>query len=282
MESSTMLLSRPLLPNIPPLLNLPNELILQIHIYLDPVSQACLSLSCKCLLNLIGPISLHHNEFRFPLLSVDKGIAIPYKEIPKARSTLLKHLQDDRWKYCRLCFKLHPRMEWMNPAELDICMYNAGISILCPCIQLTPRAKVELIRWIKRISQSTEDENDLAGPFHRQLQLRAFSVRWGDSDKNRVPVLRHECPEGQDGMIRQKITMVFLNERGELMVLKDYDTEDGVIECAPSLKLRPWYSWYRDNAPGKRTIRNLGGESYPTCQLWRWQRSFFALFLESE
>ena len=138
--------------NKPPISKLPVEILLQIGDFLPPVWQACLALSCRSLYAVYRP-SLKDRDLRFPV-SFQSPIH------PRRRATyfdtqrwlLLELLEDDRWKLCSRCLKLHPVTDFTDtaiecsPTE-RMCKLgrDGGIVELCPCIKLTHRGILKLI-----------------------------------------------------------------------------------------------------------------------------------------
>jgi hypothetical protein len=147
------------------LYRLPVELILDISSLLDTSSMACLALTCKRFFNMLPTKDI----FNHPDLSIPP---IPYIQpsppdcyqvgIPIQRRRFLQCLQRDsnrRLESCFSCLILHPL--YPNPFSI-ICLCNAGIVDLCPCVRLSSRQKSRLIEWMENVS-STDDE-DIKSP----------------------------------------------------------------------------------------------------------------------
>lgn len=138
----------------PLIFRLPNELLLQIQLLLPLVSRACLGLSCKTFLTLSGSV-LRDEELRFPRIIFDRDQGLRCDKATTARCELMLRLEDDRWRYCSRCLKLHPAREF-HPLELEIpacwrrCNHLAGIVDLCPCLRLTFRDKLRLVEQLKQ------------------------------------------------------------------------------------------------------------------------------------
>ncbi|KAJ5353314.1 hypothetical protein N7452_002288 [Penicillium brevicompactum] len=133
------------------ILVLPNTLILELYTYLDPIDQACLSLTCKRFHLLVG--SNQHKQFKFPRLLKIKSprLCVNRPEVP--RNQLLLRLETSKWLYCAACLKLHPRKAFsklsLDPIQRR-CRVNAGILDLCPCLSLTAGDRQNIIRILTR------------------------------------------------------------------------------------------------------------------------------------
>lgn len=126
-----------------PILSLDDSLLSKIRHHLSPIDQVCLGLSCKKLY-AGSDEARRHEEFKFPrLLHLRIPIlCVNSKDVP--RNQLLLRLENDNWKYCSKCLKLHPRTEFgalslmIQPLNRS-CGYNAGIVDICPCYSWTLR-----------------------------------------------------------------------------------------------------------------------------------------------
>lgn len=136
--------------------DLPTELIALISANLDPLSEACLAMTCKRLLAISGR-ALVDECLRF-----QKDFAPLFHHYRNSQSfaserwKLIERLEDRKWLACSKCLKLHPRT--MFPAKEirsspmnRVCNLgeSAGVVDLCPCVKMTFRDKANLIRNLK-------------------------------------------------------------------------------------------------------------------------------------
>src|SRR5436189_3273342 len=99
---------------------LPVELFLQITRLLPLVSRVCLALTCKPFLNLLDSSStlLSSEELHHPRDLVKVGYRPLHRDaLCTQRWVLLQLLEDDRWRCCSGCLKLHPVSEF---SEVDL------------------------------------------------------------------------------------------------------------------------------------------------------------------
>jgi hypothetical protein len=197
----------------------PNELLLLIINNLEMVDQTCLALSCWTLYHKIGPLVLDHPDLSLSLTADICPCTSP-------RSELLRRLEKDhykRWIHCTTCYTLHPPSEFIgvyNFLGYWPCSFfsrhcqSSGVVDLCPCIQLTFRQKVRLIRYLKALSQNTDHENASQNPIMHG-RLRAFKVDMGNKGGPKgTRYLSHECSISNNplGIIKIKMNAYLSNE----------------------------------------------------------------------
>ncbi|EED12457.1 conserved hypothetical protein [Talaromyces stipitatus ATCC 10500] len=138
------------------IMDLPTELLVLISAHLDPLSEACLALTCKRLLLVSG------RSFLSESLRFQKDFA-PLFHHYRASQTfsgerwkLIERLEDGRWLACSKCLKLHlrtafPARELRSSPTARVCSLgeSAGVVDLCPCIKMTFQDKVNLIKHLK-------------------------------------------------------------------------------------------------------------------------------------
>lgn len=138
------------------IMDLPTELLALISAELDPLSEACLALTCKRLLLISG------TSFRSECLQFKNDFAplLHHYRASQSYATerwkMIERLEDRRWLACSKCLKLHPRMafpakELRSSPTARACNLGelAGLVDLCPCIKLTFRDKVNLVKILK-------------------------------------------------------------------------------------------------------------------------------------
>lgn len=143
------------------LLELPTELLLQIISHLTEVPEACLALTCKSLFAISGP-TLGSAFLRFQLDF--PRIFHHYRDdesFDTARWKLLILLEDQRWRACPKCLKLHSRSAFTSrelrrrPTNRTCKLGSlAGIVDLCPCKKLTFRDKMGLVAFLRTYKES--------------------------------------------------------------------------------------------------------------------------------
>lgn len=134
------------------LLELPTELLLEIVSYLTVVPAACVALTCRRFFSIAG-MTLGSESLRF---NRDFARLFHHYRDRESFDTLrwefLNLLEDNRWRICSRCLKLHPRntfslRELQRKPEARKCNLGdlAGIVDLCPCKKLTFRDKLDLV-----------------------------------------------------------------------------------------------------------------------------------------
>src|SRR5204862_3933455 len=132
------------------------------------------------------------------------------------RWVLLQLLEDDRWRCCSGCLKLHPVSEF---SEVDLlkgagertCMFGnlVGIVHLCPCTKMTFRDKLSLV---------TRLEASLAGRHPEESNTPGGG--------NGIPPLWHECSVHYGSVKVHAKVVPLLEDDGELVVQTDY-----IVNC---------------------------------------------------
>lgn len=175
------------------MLSLPNELLLRIQETLadDLLSFLCLALSCKRLWSLINVCAPDGNrtiiwerEIHLP------GVFAKRKELPDRKLhvfnspfwTLLRRLEDSRWRCCSGCLRLHPVHEFPE-AQLEVdaehrtCDFGplVGVVDLCPCFRLTARMKARLVKALEVDFEESRVKTDF------------------NEDEDRVVTFLHKC-----------------------------------------------------------------------------------------
>ncbi|RHZ57600.1 hypothetical protein CDV55_105976 [Aspergillus turcosus] len=221
----------------PPLFCLPECLLRDIFELLQPVDQACLSLSCKLLFYLFGSV-LEREEFRFPRLLHIKvpRLCLNKPDIP--RNQLLLRLEDARWRLCGACLRLHPRKEFplfslRTPPLQRRCMTYAGIVDLCPCLSLTFRDRARIVKLLKL--QRAHDDALVTPDPSRLFQLGV--------NEQGEPYLSHSCWVLNDARFHAELQlMLFLGESDRLIMQSRYRIQtqfhrlrlrDGPIPACP-------------------------------------------------
>lgn len=197
------------------IIDLPTELLALISAQLDPLSEACLALTCKRLLLISGP-SLVSECLRFK-----KDFAPLFRHYRTSQSfaterwKLIERLEDWRWLACSRCLKLHPRAEF-PPKELRrspstrVCNLGelAGLVDLCPCVKLTFQDKAKLVKHLK----------------DREMLTRLPASIFGSHNYDER-YLWHSCTTSY-GSTDLKISIYpELDEEGRLMIRTEYRME---------------------------------------------------------
>jgi hypothetical protein len=221
----------------PPLFNLPECLLRDIFELLQPVDQACLSLSCKLFLDLFGS-ALEREEFSFPRLLQIRvpRLCLNKPDIP--RNQLLLRLEDARWRLCGTCLRLHPRREFSisslrRPPLQRQCMTYAGIVDLYPCLSLTFRDRARLVKLLK-LQRAPDDA------VVKPDRWRSFQFGVNEQGK---PCLLHSCLVLKLAHVEAKLhTVLFLGESDTLVMQSQYHIQaqfhllrlsDGPIPTCP-------------------------------------------------
>jgi F-box domain len=152
------------------ILDLPTELLQEIASHLGPVSAACLALTCKRLFVVSGAV-LHLESLRF---NRDFGPLFHHYKSSQSFTTdrwgLLVKLEDQKWRACSKCLKLHPPGAFLSKAlrqkpENRTCNLGdlAGVVDLCPCKKLTFQDKVNLVTHLKAREHLAKVPNTVFG-----------------------------------------------------------------------------------------------------------------------
>lgn len=173
----------------PAIFHLDEYLLHMIYQNLSLIDQACLSLSCKMFFGLFGTIS-QHEDFVFPrLLSMRSPIlCVNNRDVP--RNQLLIRLENRRWACCSRCLRLHPRKAFSRdsleyPAMQRLCMNDAGIAGLCPCVSLMHRDRARVIKFLEAPITSMENQKRPSKFLGSLFQVLV--------DQNQKPYLLHTC-----------------------------------------------------------------------------------------
>lgn len=147
------------------ILDLPIKLLLRVFSFLSLPSQVCLAISSKRFHQLFGYV-LEAEELRFPRMPRNR-LAYTTTEQYNIRMALLIQLQNDDWACCGRCQRLHPSREFSAQQLVDYDPWNrtctawAGILDLCPCISLTVRDRMHIVKYLK-------------SPKHRKSKLKCI------------------------------------------------------------------------------------------------------------
>jgi hypothetical protein len=276
----------------PPLFVLPECLLRDIFELLQPVDQACLSLSCKLLLYLFGSV-LKREEFCFPRLLHIRFPRLCLNKPSIPRNQLLVRLEDARWRVCGACLRLHPRKEFpksslKKPPLQRRCMTYAGIVDLCPCLSLTFRDRARIVKLLK-LQRAHDDALIKPDP------LRLFQL---GANEQGEPCLSHSCSVVNDARVQGELqTMLFLGQSGRLLMQSQYHIQaqfdrllmrDGHIPVCPhreitsSLKIHHRKFWkcfdcdtwakvcpqLQVNLAVVDVTRILGSSDWPADDVW--------------
>lgn len=161
----------------PNLLQLPPEVVIMILTSLSLLDRGCFAMSCQyvfgCLLS-----SLESQELKLSqLFPREKRPQICPNVEEKPRVQFLRRIENERWKYCCDCWILHPQFQ----IKLDdktycfdcqklhnrycfgsgICMPYAGQVEICPCLTITFRDMLQLIKEASSPNQERLDQNSV-------------------------------------------------------------------------------------------------------------------------
>ncbi|PGH36153.1 hypothetical protein GX50_01008 [[Emmonsia] crescens] len=134
---------------------IPNELVDEITNYLRRTDKMCLALACKSLFYNVVFAKVLRRKFRKLNNQLHRSYICPGVSsiLHKERWRLLKRLENDSWKCCVGCLKLHPGKQFdaenfLTPANERHCMFGLKFSVinLCPCKTMTVRDKNKMIR----------------------------------------------------------------------------------------------------------------------------------------
>ncbi|KAL4923590.1 uncharacterized protein BDV17DRAFT_296220 [Aspergillus undulatus] len=168
------------------LLELPMDVVDIVFYFLPIESQVCVALSCKALKDSFSHV-FEDERLAWPR-RFSEGYRDKFRSVAAARDRLLDLLEDDRWRHCFGCLKLHPAVKyspWYSepnglPGQM-ICRNEMRVVDLCPCLALTWSDGKELRQWL---------QNGSKGLYFSPSVRNALKL---DVENGR-PVLRHECP----------------------------------------------------------------------------------------
>ncbi|KAK2797917.1 hypothetical protein FQN50_009013 [Emmonsiellopsis sp. PD_5] len=219
-ESSSMMPSTTEKPARCGIAKVPREIIDNITENLDPISKLSFALTCKGLLATIDPDKQLQRSRPFQVVfeTLNPKCCPDDKDkeaiLGTPRWKLLKTLEDERHKCCSGCLKLHPVNEFSaeelakGPDERK-CGEKAGIVSLCPCVAMTFRDKVKLLKGLRKFAmlQGCEGKKAVAA-VSENLKTGVFKS-W------------HECKFAYRGaIISLRHTPVYMN--GQLGIHSNY------------------------------------------------------------
>jgi hypothetical protein len=149
------------------ILTLPEAILGKIFDALSSIDQVCFLLACKTFRDIFVSTGVTmRREFAFPRpgLHPQPGGIDPANATPtgvSSRTTLLIRLEDNRWKFCIACLRLHPKCEfsWFERGKSPLercCMPNAGIVDVCPCLSLTFRDRNKIAEYLRKVAAESE------------------------------------------------------------------------------------------------------------------------------
>ncbi|OJJ50180.1 hypothetical protein ASPZODRAFT_128800 [Penicilliopsis zonata CBS 506.65] len=138
--------------SVPPLLQIPIEIVLAITKYISGIDRVCLAITCWTFLAIFSTAS-HQSRV---CLAVPPDGCRP-RSHRSNRWMLLRRLQDEHWRICSGCIKLHPRSQFsrysrlLQPARRRVCVLGprCGMVEILPTLKLTYPDKVDLV-WSLR------------------------------------------------------------------------------------------------------------------------------------
>jgi hypothetical protein len=158
---------------------IPQEIADSIFSLLTAQDQICFSLSCKHLFACLHLyLKTQEQGIQFSQLVPRErrlGMLIPCAQMLPGIQLLLR-LENDRWKFCRECWSLHPHSTWRAlqangrmllrqvPSDYhQICFCEtcylryAGEVDICPCMTITFRDKLFLIEKCRQVMEPTAE-----------------------------------------------------------------------------------------------------------------------------
>ncbi|OJJ67645.1 hypothetical protein ASPBRDRAFT_135403 [Aspergillus brasiliensis CBS 101740] len=251
-----------------PLQKMPPELVVMVLECLSTIDQICFGLSCKNIFACLEEYLKAQETKLHQLYPPEERVMLCPNAKGRPRIQLLIRLQNERWKYCHDCWTLHPHTLWQTLHDIwrprksccfDCyilqgtfnCIPDAGKVDICPCISITFRDKLHLIRlcrdaqkYLLRPGTKCWDDDVLLHPSSRKLYGK----------------LRHDCKfTGHPSIGVQIKTEFWLNEDGtRLWVINQY-----VFENSPSTSLStiPTCS-YKDTGNWVRRVFRDGGSRF--------------------
>ncbi|GLA58549.1 hypothetical protein AtubIFM55763_003934 [Aspergillus tubingensis] len=235
------------------LLALPTELLLEIISHLSVLPEACLALTCKRLYSIcgatLGAKPLHFSRDFAPLFHHYRN----GHNFVTPRWQFINLLEDNRWRACSRCLKLHPRSffparELKRKSEDRSCNLgsSAGIVDLCPCKKLTFQDKVELVELL-RVRRKTI--TDLAIQFGSGMKQQRFC--W------------HSCTEDYGSTQLDIEIYPELDDEDQLKIKTEYRLRTGSGQLGKEEHMTPRFGCAH---------RCLGGSGPVPDQTWAAQR----------
>ncbi|KAE8313067.1 hypothetical protein BDV41DRAFT_564591 [Aspergillus transmontanensis] len=227
---------------IPPLLNLPLDILFEIFPLLPLPSQVCLALSCKPLYRLFSS-TLQDEKLAWPSLlacktfNLSDTLASNEALLISPRTQVLLQLQDDWWLYCTACLKIQPRALFGSgiesmPLRSRTCIFETRVIDLCPCLSLTYFDRIRLERWLY-----TGRTNTLSQRIREAFQLLIIDDR---------PSLLHQCSVSTIPEVSvDLIIVVAFNDRKRLEALTRYCVRMSSYQPR-SRGVFPWFSGQHD------------------------------------
>lgn len=116
--------------------DLPLETVLQIVNHLDNgMDRLCLALTCRSLQNLLDKDKSLQRSHRYRAFKIWFRLK-PANALPSDGRTLLRKLEDSRWRCCFGCFKLHPAHEFSardleTSSDKRTCIFGPLVGTVC-------------------------------------------------------------------------------------------------------------------------------------------------------
>jgi hypothetical protein len=224
-------------PSKPPRLtrgfaSLPQDIALCIFDELkDPIDRVCFAMISKSLWSLLrGKLRLEQFEVPSilpPRVTLQRGIISRWPFFGSMRWRLLEKIEDNYWRCCAGCLRLHPKREFfsselVNPSRDRYCR-TPGLIQMCPHLYLTYKKCMSLQ---KALLDAPPESNN---------------VKVGDIAIN--DTLRHECELFAGGMKAVLSMQPFLSPHFKQLIFHNEYT----VKNFPSGKLKESLEKFGDN-----------------------------------
>lgn len=266
--------------------DLPLETVLQIVTHIDDgMDRLCPALTCRSLLNFLDK---DKSLQRSPRYRAFKNMAPPQTgKRASDRWTLLRKLEDSRWRCCFGCFKLHPAhefsvMDLRTGSDKRNCMLGplVGTVGLCPCMEITFRDKIKLMKLLSEESKPQDPKQEMK--YNKNYTFKGF--RFMTSSNEAVHKCSYLPKPTETNLLRAGLCCymeLFLEEDGNLVAktrykittderLSDYLLNHNMLICPHRRLISQAYEIQRaHNAPGRtREVTEVKVDG--TWWKWSW------------
>lgn len=197
----------------------PAEILDLIFDLLSTADQICFALTCKSLHSYcLARLTVQNKRFsQLVPTEVRPALFRNMDAENRPRVQLVCRLQNRRWRYCDVCWKLHRPSAWRWPltkrqslSKNWLCRQYAGRVELCPCLTITFPDLHHLIETVKHAEQQS-------------ARCRYYNGLVKNS-KERYRLLQHACTFKKHPAAHLRVTTSFVwdNERELLQVESRY------------------------------------------------------------
>ena len=271
---------------------IPPEIVQLILELLSTQDQICFALSCRYIFACLDEYLKAHKQGIRQLVPPEKRAPFCPNVNQRPIIQLLLRLEDKRWKFCSLCWKLHLRSDkgihlneyyrsrlYLDRFSFRICSNDLLLApfatlyptlcptlhpsevYLCPCLRITFSDKLKLMETCDSVQKNTQ-------PGSRYYYNKVF---YRGSYDNQIKFLRHKCAFTSHPFAKVGIdTTIWTNEETHSLVVhnqywfKIHQRPEGDVIYPPKENRGRWLRKFFSDA----------GSGYVPCPKPYWPPSF--------